>query len=117
VPDQINAAQEGQREAQPGAGLDLAGGQPALGGGALRAKATGGVGAAQEITDIIEQVGADLDEGGAKCGGKQRQPEQRAAVVPGDGGADEDRRQRDGERLRAAGEEPGGACLHAGLDG
>ena len=68
VPDEVDAAQESQRETQPGARLDRTRRQPAFGSGAPGAEAAGRIGAAQVIADIVEQVGADLDEGSAQCG-------------------------------------------------
>ena len=54
VPDKVNAAQEGEGKGLPGAGFDPVDAEPAFGGGTFGAKAVRGVGAAQEVADIIE---------------------------------------------------------------
>ena len=63
VPNEIDAAQECQRKTQPCTGLYAGGRQPALSRGAPGAETIRRIRAAQKIADVVEQVGADLDEG------------------------------------------------------
>lgn len=88
--DEIDVVEKGESECQLGVGMDQFDIQLVFGGGVFWVEVIWCVGVVQEVVDVVEQVGVDLDQGGCGDGGEEWCLLQVVGVVLGDGSVDQD---------------------------
>ena len=107
---EVQPDRDGQAERQQGEGVGLALGQPALDDGVAGPRAGDRVDALPDVVDLVDDVGARVEQDGAEQGGHERRPGE-PAVDRGQGrpGRHRDDRHGIGERAQDLPDRPGPA--------